>query len=154
MNARYSKTGWFWKMMAMVSLSLVLSSASWAVEAPSAATRPATVSRTGTSHMERISADVASLVNYLWNYVGGLPLQNAWRTLKGKPFVAEVSARISQDLQKYGRGGVQSRLRAVLAQVLAVIPDPLSPAGSGDAEKKISVGKDCGKKEAPQALCP
>ena len=37
---------------------------------------------------------------YLWNYVGGAPIQNAWKTLDEVPTETEISRQISKDLKK------------------------------------------------------
>ena len=39
---------------------------------------------------------------YLWNYVGGAPIQNKWRTLGDVPTETEISRQISKDLKKRG----------------------------------------------------
>ncbi|MEL7257398.1 MAG: DNA-3-methyladenine glycosylase I [Pseudomonadota bacterium] len=39
---------------------------------------------------------------YLWNYMGGTPLQNQWRTLDEVPTETEISRAISKDLKKRG----------------------------------------------------
>ena len=39
---------------------------------------------------------------YLWNYVGGTPLQNAWTTLAEVPAHTPLSQEISRDLKKRG----------------------------------------------------
>lgn len=39
---------------------------------------------------------------YLWDHVGGSPLQNRWRTLAEVPAQTDLSARISKDLKTRG----------------------------------------------------
>ncbi|NSX53842.1 DNA-3-methyladenine glycosylase I [Parasulfitobacter algicola] len=39
---------------------------------------------------------------YLWNYMGGAPLQNAWKTLADVPAQTELSQKISKDIKKEG----------------------------------------------------
>ncbi|WP_299402752.1 DNA-3-methyladenine glycosylase I [uncultured Roseobacter sp.] len=39
---------------------------------------------------------------FLWNYMGGLPLQNSWKTLEEVPAFTQLSTRISKDLKKEG----------------------------------------------------
>ncbi len=39
---------------------------------------------------------------YLWNYMGGRPKQNRWRTLDEVPTETEISRQISKDLKKRG----------------------------------------------------
>ncbi|WP_135504131.1 DNA-3-methyladenine glycosylase I [Roseovarius aestuariivivens] len=40
--------------------------------------------------------------SYLWDHVGGRPIQNAWRTLAEVPTETEISREISKDLKKRG----------------------------------------------------
>ncbi|MEO0752004.1 MAG: DNA-3-methyladenine glycosylase I [Pseudomonadota bacterium] len=39
---------------------------------------------------------------YLWDYVGGVPIQNRWKTLDQVPAQTELSQAISKDLKKRG----------------------------------------------------
>lgn len=39
---------------------------------------------------------------YLWDHVGGSPVQNRWRTLADVPTQTDLSARMSKDLKKRG----------------------------------------------------
>jgi len=39
---------------------------------------------------------------YLWDHVGGAPIQNRWRTLAEVPAQTDLSARLSKDLKKRG----------------------------------------------------
>ena len=39
---------------------------------------------------------------YLWNYVGGAPLQNTWGSLSDIPAFTPLSTRLSKDLKKAG----------------------------------------------------
>lgn len=39
---------------------------------------------------------------FLWNYMGGAPLQNTWRTLDEVPAHTPLSTQISKDLKKQG----------------------------------------------------
>ena len=40
--------------------------------------------------------------NYLWGYVGGVPLQNLWERLDQVPAQSDLSVQISKDLKKEG----------------------------------------------------
>ena len=39
---------------------------------------------------------------YLWDYVGGSPIQNEWKTFKDAPVKTEMSAALAKDLKKRG----------------------------------------------------
>ena len=40
--------------------------------------------------------------SFLWNYVGGLPIQNDWKTMADVPASTALSTQISKDLKKEG----------------------------------------------------
>jgi DNA-3-methyladenine glycosylase I len=42
------------------------------------------------------------LVDYLWDFVDGRPLQNAWRHMGEVPAETELSLRISKDMKRRG----------------------------------------------------
>lgn len=50
---------------------------------------------------QRIEAE-QGFDRYLWDHVGGSPIQNRWRTLAEVPAQTDLSARISSDLKKRG----------------------------------------------------
>jgi len=50
---------------------------------------------------QRIEAD-QGFDRFLWDYVGGKPLQNHWRTLEDVPAFTPLSQQISKDLKKAG----------------------------------------------------
>ncbi|MEI4232193.1 DNA-3-methyladenine glycosylase I [Roseovarius sp. D22-M7] len=50
---------------------------------------------------QRIEAE-QGFDRYLWDHVGGTPIQNRWRTLAEVPAQTELSARLSKDLKRRG----------------------------------------------------
>ena len=46
--------------------------------------------------------DAGGLDAYVWSFVDGAPLQNAWREMKDAPAQTELSKRMSKDLAKRG----------------------------------------------------
>ena len=50
---------------------------------------------------QRIEAE-QGFDRYLWDHVGGSPMQNRWRTLAEVPALTDLSVRISNDLKKRG----------------------------------------------------
>jgi DNA-3-methyladenine glycosylase I len=49
-----------------------------------------------------LSVEFASFDRYLWSFVGGKPLQNAWQTTREIPAESEQSRALSADLRKRG----------------------------------------------------
>lgn len=49
-----------------------------------------------------VAQEFGSFDTYLWNYVGGKPIQNEWPTLADVPTETEISRKMSQDLKKRG----------------------------------------------------
>jgi len=50
---------------------------------------------------QKIEAD-RGFDRFLWDYVGGTPIQNAWATMADVPAFTPLSTRISKDLKKAG----------------------------------------------------
>lgn len=50
----------------------------------------------------KVQDEFGSFDRYSWNFVGGKPLQNSWKTLKHVPPVTPESEAMSKDLQKRG----------------------------------------------------
>jgi DNA-3-methyladenine glycosylase I len=50
----------------------------------------------------RVQEEHGSLAAYLWSFVGGAPVQNAWRQMADVPASDGVSAEMSRDLRRRG----------------------------------------------------
>lgn len=50
----------------------------------------------------RVQAEFGSFDAYLWRFVGGAPIQNAWATLSDVPAETDESRALSKDLKKRG----------------------------------------------------
>jgi DNA-3-methyladenine glycosylase I len=49
-----------------------------------------------------VQREYGSFASYVWQFVGGKPVQNAWRSLQELPAATEVSRVLSRDLVKRG----------------------------------------------------
>jgi DNA-3-methyladenine glycosylase I len=49
-----------------------------------------------------IQREYGSFATYVWRFVGGTPIQNAWRSVREVPAETEVSRALSRDLVKRG----------------------------------------------------
>ena len=51
---------------------------------------------------EKIQKEFGSFSEYIWQFVDGQPVQNAWRSLKEIPPETKVSQKMSKDMKKRG----------------------------------------------------
>ena len=72
-----------------------------------------------------IQREFGSFDAYLWNFVGGSPVVNRWRTLEQIPANTELSERISRDLKKRGFRFVGSTIIYAHLQAVGVVNDHL-----------------------------
>lgn len=56
----------------------------------------------GTIRGARAFLEIADFSEMMWDYVGGKPIQNSYRSLEEVPAQTELSARVSKDLKKQG----------------------------------------------------
>ncbi|MDY0109414.1 MAG: DNA-3-methyladenine glycosylase I [Candidatus Krumholzibacteria bacterium] len=66
-----------------------------------------------------------SFAAYLWNFVDGRPVQNAFRTLADIPATTPLSDRISKDLKRRGFSFVGSTIIYAFLQAAGVVNDHL-----------------------------
>ena len=72
-----------------------------------------------------IQKEHGSFDAYLWDFVGGAPLQNKWRTHRSLPAQTPLSAALSKDLQKRGFRFVGPTICYALMQATGVVNDHL-----------------------------
>ena len=70
-----------------------------------------------------IQQEFGSFSRYLWNWVGGRPVINAWRKRSQVPAHSELSDRISRDLKKRGFRFVGSTIIYAYLQAVGVVND-------------------------------
>jgi len=66
-----------------------------------------------------------TLVDFLWRYVDGRPLQNAWRTMDEVPAETDLSRSISRDLKKLGFNFVGPTIIYAHMQATGLVNDHL-----------------------------
>ncbi len=67
-----------------------------------------------------------SLASYLWRYVDGTPVQNAWKSMAELPARTELSDKISKDLKALGMNFVGSTICYAFMQAVGMVNDHLT----------------------------
>ena len=70
-----------------------------------------------------IQEEYGSLDAFLWRYVEGKPIQNAWRCLKDVPAQTKRSEQMSKDLRKRGFNFVGSTICYAFMQAVGMVND-------------------------------
>ena len=60
---------------------------------------------------------------YLWEFVGGKPIQNTFKSMEGVPATSEISDRLSKDLKKRGFKFVGSTIVYAFMQAVGMVND-------------------------------
>ncbi|MCI5043426.1 MAG: DNA-3-methyladenine glycosylase I [Aquisalinus sp.] len=84
--------------------------------------------------MEKGGEDFSS---YLWHYVGGKPLQNAWETLEEVPAKTPLSEKISKDLKKRGFKFCGPTIVYAFMQAVGMVNDHTVDCHRYEAVKKM-----------------
>lgn len=71
----------------------------------------------------RLRDEVGGLAPFLWAYVNGTPIQNAWDGLERLPVKTELSDRLSKDLAKRGFKFVGSTIIYAYMQAIGMVND-------------------------------
>lgn len=71
----------------------------------------------------RLCDEVGGLTPFLWSYVGGTPIQNAWDGAGRLPAKTELSDQISKDLAKRGFKFVGSTIIYAYMQAIGMVND-------------------------------
>jgi DNA-3-methyladenine glycosylase I len=70
-----------------------------------------------------VQEEFGSFDAYLWRFVDGIPVQNAWRNLGEVPATSDVSDRLSRDLKRRGFCFVGSTICYALMQAVGMVND-------------------------------
>lgn len=70
-----------------------------------------------------VQEEFGSFDAYLWRFVEGSPVQNAWRTLREVPPTSGISDRLSRDLKKRGFRFVGSTICYAMMQAVGMVND-------------------------------
>ncbi len=73
----------------------------------------------------KIQQAFGSFDRYIWNFVDGEPVQNAWKTLKQVPATTAISDALSKDLKKRGFRFVGSTIIYAHMQATGMVNDHL-----------------------------
>ncbi|HZU86158.1 MAG TPA: DNA-3-methyladenine glycosylase I [Anaerolineaceae bacterium] len=71
----------------------------------------------------RVQEEFGSFDAYLWGFVDGRPIQNAWRSLRELPAQTPLSQQISKDLLKRGFSFVGPTIIYALMQAIGMVND-------------------------------
>jgi DNA-3-methyladenine glycosylase I len=71
----------------------------------------------------RVQEEFGSFSKYIWNFVGGKPIDNQPKTLKDVPATNEISDRLSKDLKKRGFKFVGSTVVYAHMQATGMVND-------------------------------
>lgn len=74
----------------------------------------------------RVQAEFGGFDPYIWGFVAGRPVQNAWRDLKQVPARTPLSDAISKDLKRRGFTFVGSTICYALMQATGLVNDHLT----------------------------
>ena len=70
-----------------------------------------------------VQKEFGSLDAYLWQFVDGEPIRNAWETMRQVPATSEESDAMSRDLKKRGFNFVGSTICYALMQAVGMVND-------------------------------
>jgi DNA-3-methyladenine glycosylase I len=73
----------------------------------------------------KVQEEFGSFDAYVWKFVGGVPIQNAWKTHRGLPAQTPLSEALSKDLKKRGFRFVGPTICYALMQAAGVVNDHL-----------------------------
>lgn len=71
----------------------------------------------------KVQEEFGSFDTYLWRFVDGVPLQNAWQSLKDVPASTPISDALSRDLKKRGFRFVGSTICYALMPAVGMVND-------------------------------
>ena len=71
----------------------------------------------------RVQEEFGSFDAYIWGFVEGKPIQNAWRTMSELPAKTELSEAISKDLKKRGFSFVGPTIVYAFMQAVGMVND-------------------------------
>jgi len=84
-----------------------------------------------------IQKEFGSFDTYLWSFVGGKPICNAWNTMSEVPVQTEQSDALSKDLKKRGMSFVGSTIMYAYMQAVGMVNDHLVDCWRYTSVKKI-----------------
>lgn len=73
----------------------------------------------------KVREEFGSFDDYIWRFVDGKPIKNAWKSLRVVPAKTEISDAISKDLKKRGFNFVGSTIMYAFMQACGLVNDHL-----------------------------
>ncbi len=73
----------------------------------------------------KIEKEIGPFSDFLWSFVGGKPIQNAWLTMKDVPVSTAESVAMSKALKKYGFNFVGPTICYAFMQAVGMVNDHL-----------------------------
>jgi DNA-3-methyladenine glycosylase I len=70
-----------------------------------------------------IQQERGSFSDYIWDYVGGQPIQNRWKSIREVPATSSISDRLSKDMKKRGFTFVGSTIMYAHMQATGMVND-------------------------------
>ncbi len=77
-------------------------------------------------HFMAIQNEFGSFDNYIWQFVGGKPLQNNWVSMEQVPVTTVTSDKLSKDLKKRGFKFVGSTIMYAFMQAVGLVNDHIT----------------------------
>lgn len=74
----------------------------------------------------QVKEEFGTFDKYIWSFVDGKPLKNAWENLKQVPATNEISDKLSKDLKKRGFNFVGSTIMYAFMQATGMVNDHLT----------------------------
>jgi DNA-3-methyladenine glycosylase I len=73
--------------------------------------------------VQQIQAEHGSLANFVWSFVQGTPIQNAWESYQHAPASTEISDALSKGLKGYGCKFVGTTICYAFMQAVGMVND-------------------------------
>jgi DNA-3-methyladenine glycosylase I len=73
----------------------------------------------------QVQKEFGSFDRYIWQFVGGSPIRNSWRSIKNVPAETEESRAMSKDLKKRGFNFVGPTVCYAFMQAVGIVNDHL-----------------------------
>ncbi|MGZ7067389.1 MAG: DNA-3-methyladenine glycosylase I, partial [Methanobacterium sp.] len=81
--------------------------------------------------------EFASFDKYIWQFVGGKPIQNKWKSIEEIPSFSEESKEMSKDLKKRGFKFVGPTICYAFMQAVGMVNDHVEDCFRHEEIKKI-----------------
>jgi DNA-3-methyladenine glycosylase I len=87
-----------------------------------------------------VREEFGSLDAYLWGFVDGRPIQNAWRTMEEVPAQTDISVAMSKDMKRRGFSFVGPTVMYAFMQSMGIVNDHLVDCWRYEAVRALGEG--------------